>query len=757
MYDLHRLGWNSFQQLCLTIARETLGQTVQSFLDSNDAGRDGAFAGSWTAAQGQQISGKFVIQCKFTSRPGHSLTKSEIADELPKVHRLVAAGLCDVYVLMTNAGLSGSQETQIRAELLGAGAKHVLIYGSTWIEDQIKENTKLRMLIPRVYGLGDLSQILDERAYAQARAVLDSLREDLAKVVITDSYRKAVHALDEHGFVLLIGEPAAGKTTIASMLAMAAADKWKSSVLKLADPAKVVERWNVNEPSQFFWVDDAFGVTQYESPLVHGWNHSLAQVKAMLRQGAKIVMTSRDYIYNRARQDLKESAFPLISESQVVIDVHDLSPLERQQILYNHIKLGNQGADFRSRVKPYLEFVASHPRFIPETARRIADPFFTKDLYISEYHLGQFIEKREQLLIEVIQGLDVNSKAALGLIYMRKDHLESPVSLQGSEPQALEQLGSTLGECITALSALKGSLVANVLADDQPVWRFKHPTIGDAYAATLAFSPDLLGVFLSGSSTENLLAQVTCGNVGVEKAVVVPKTLFPAMIGRLREFSSSSKYKVGWMSSWDARWTLHRFLATRCSKDFLAMYLLDHPDLLDKVAEPGLSLSFSPEVNLAIRLHGFGLLPEGYRKKFTEKVATYAIEGEDLRAMKDTALEGVFTAQEFAELVQTVRTDLLPRLAEVRREVQTSHDSSESPDEHMQGIVETITTLKGRFGDDGDALKIIEREAELAQKWIAEAEPPEPKVSPRQFGAVEPSEGQHGTRSVFDDIDEDDV
>lgn len=45
MYDLHRLGWNSFQQLCLTITREVLGQTVQSFLGSNDAGRDGAFAG----------------------------------------------------------------------------------------------------------------------------------------------------------------------------------------------------------------------------------------------------------------------------------------------------------------------------------------------------------------------------------------------------------------------------------------------------------------------------------------------------------------------------------------------------------------------------------------------------------------------------------------------------------------------------------------------------------------------------------------
>ena len=104
MYDLHRLGWNSFQQLCLTIAREALGQTVQSFLDSNDGGRDGAFAGTWTPAEGQAVSGQFVIQCKFTGKANALLAKDDITDELPKVRRLVAAGLCDVYVLMANAG-----------------------------------------------------------------------------------------------------------------------------------------------------------------------------------------------------------------------------------------------------------------------------------------------------------------------------------------------------------------------------------------------------------------------------------------------------------------------------------------------------------------------------------------------------------------------------------------------------------------------------------------------------------------------------
>src|SRR5450759_4087158 len=110
MYDLHRLGWNSFQQLCLTIAREVLGQTVQSFLDSNDAGRDGAFTGTWAPAPGQLLSGNFVIQCKFSSKADYLLTKSDITDELPKVGKLVTEKLCDVYVLMTNAGVSGKQE-----------------------------------------------------------------------------------------------------------------------------------------------------------------------------------------------------------------------------------------------------------------------------------------------------------------------------------------------------------------------------------------------------------------------------------------------------------------------------------------------------------------------------------------------------------------------------------------------------------------------------------------------------------------------
>lgn len=530
MYDLHRLGWHDFQKLCLTITREIFGQTVESFLDSSDAGKDGAFAGTWKPQQGETIHGHFVIQCKFTSKPGKNLALSDLTDEVEKVRRLVQNSRCDSYILMTNAGLSGSTAEDADRLFKDVGVKQVFLFGSTWICDQIRENKRLRMLVPRLYGLGDLSQILDERAYAQAKALLTSLIEDLSKVVLTGAYSKAAEALDQHGFVLLIGEPAAGKTTIASMLSMGALDQWGASTLKLDDAEKVVERWNPDEPSQFFWIDDAFGVTQYESFLVNGWNHALPMIHTMLRKGAKIIMTSRDYIYKQARNELKEGAFPLLRESQVVIDVHDLTSEEKQQILYNHIKLGKQTKGFRSAIKPYLPFIAAHLRFIPETARRLGDPIFTPRLGINRYDLNDFVEKQELLLQEVIRGLDEHSKAVLALIYMRNNFLESPIQLEESENEAIERLGSNLGGCITALESLNGSLVQYTAAEGTYAWRFKHPTVGDAYAGLLLQSHELLGIYVHGSPIDKLTEQVSCGDVGIERAVALPRGLFPLVI-----------------------------------------------------------------------------------------------------------------------------------------------------------------------------------------------------------------------------------
>ena len=77
------------------------------------AGRDGAFTGIWTPHGCETLGGRFVIQCKFTSKKEQNLHAADLTVEVEKVRRLVAKGLCDCYLLLTNAGVSGTEAEKI--------------------------------------------------------------------------------------------------------------------------------------------------------------------------------------------------------------------------------------------------------------------------------------------------------------------------------------------------------------------------------------------------------------------------------------------------------------------------------------------------------------------------------------------------------------------------------------------------------------------------------------------------------------------
>ena len=473
----------------------------------------------------------------------------------------------------------------------------------------------------------------------------------------------------------------------------------------------------------------------------------------MLGRGARIVVTSRDYIYNSARRDLKESAFPLLNEAKVVIDVQALSCDEKRHILYNHLKLGKQPISFRREIKPYLERIADHPRFVPETARRLADPLFTKALFIDSYCLGRFVERREQILQEVVKGIDRHSKAALALIYMRNGTLVSPIVLETTEIDALQRLGSDLGGCVAALEALNGSLVLVSSDSGDSAWRFKHPTIGDAYAAILVQSVEHLGIFIRGTAAARLVHQTACGDVGVEGAVIVPKSLFPLMLAKLQELPHSRDYKSPLLSIFSARDELQGYLAGRCSRQFLALYLAQHPEVFDQIARPGLYLHAVSEVRLAERLHEVGLLPEEKRRQFVETVSKYAIDGEDTHALGDVGIRSIFTDEEREDLLERVRCQLLPRLDDVRSHWEEEYQPDGSPEEYMQQLLDSFNTLGDAFADDPFAMLIIEREVDTVQEWIADNTPQEWERKPRTLGSVETRTLPQSARSIFDDID----
>jgi hypothetical protein len=101
--------------------------TLNSFIreaisDSADAGKDRAFAGTWVPSQGEALNGRFVIQCKFTSKRDKILSQSDLADDVEKARRLVQKGRCDCYILLTNAGLSDSTAEDVSDDQPGLKA-----------------------------------------------------------------------------------------------------------------------------------------------------------------------------------------------------------------------------------------------------------------------------------------------------------------------------------------------------------------------------------------------------------------------------------------------------------------------------------------------------------------------------------------------------------------------------------------------------------------------------------------------------------
>lgn len=702
-YELQSLGWKSFQDLCFTITSKVLGQTNLKFLPSRDGGRDGAFYGSWIPDKGEEISGPFTVQCKFTYKRDKSLSITNLRDELKKAESLASRNLANSYILMTNYYVSGIAEEKIRKSFQAInGIEIFLLFGCDWITSKISESPHLRAMVPRVYGLGDLSQILDERTYSQTREILISMGEELSKFVVTDVYAKCVEALLKRRFILLLGEPASGKSTIAAILAMVAIDQWGCSTLKICDSDGFMNHWNPHEPHQFFWIDDAFGVTQYQRFLVDDWNRIFPHINAAINKGARILFTSRDYIYRAALNDLKISAFPLIEDSQVVINVQELSILEREKILYNHIKLGDQPIAFRTQIKPILPHVAENSKFLPEIARRLGNQMFTKNLVVNTDSIIEYVENPLQFLIEVVQKLDLRSRAAIALIFIHGGALKSPISFAQEDEQTLVRIGASSAEVITALRAMNGSFVKLVQEESQGYWKFKHPSISDAFASIVAGDPELLDIYLAGTIAEKLAAEVICGAVELEGAkVIIPISHYDTFISRIKTLPPD---------------ILFTFLSSRCDKGFMHRYITDDISIFERIFFPSFHPNNGRRVSLLSRLYEFDLLPEEWRIAYLEAISYLAIAEPNADFLWSKEMRSLLKEEEISQILEKVRIELIPVLSDVIDDWEQQYSNIDfypgdrpfDPGDWFSYLIETLTSFRSEFAMDKDVQDAID-------------------------------------------------
>ena len=261
---LHTIGWQAFQDLCSQICEVMLQRPVEIFREAQDGGQDAVFlipAGEGAPAP---IG---TVQCKHSSILGKALRASDLLAEIANVEELVRLGQADTYIFMINMSMDAPVAVEVRGMLRDLGVRKSHVLGKQYLVCSVRSSERLRAMVPQVYGLGDLTAIIDEHLTEQSRALLSHWVPKLKNYVLTRAHRDAVNAIAEHGIVLLLGNPSSDKSAIGAIISTIASENPDNTVVALTSPRDFEAGWNPNDPGRFFWIDDASAQISYATTM----------------------------------------------------------------------------------------------------------------------------------------------------------------------------------------------------------------------------------------------------------------------------------------------------------------------------------------------------------------------------------------------------------------------------------------------------------------------------------------------------------
>jgi len=664
---------------------------------------------------------------------------------------------------MTSMSVDAPVASAIRKKLTALGVHKPHILGKQYLVRTIRSSQQLRALVPQVYGLGDLATILDQRFVQQTRALLGHWLPKLKLYVPTSAQRKAVKAISRHGIVLLLGDPAVGKSAIGALLSTIASEDMRHTVLSLTSPHDFEAHWNPNDPGRFFWIDDAFGANVLREEYVQDWATVFRKVQAAIGHGNKFLLTSRRYIYEAAKLRLGSRNLQAFTDGSAIVDVGKLTSEEKAQILYNHVHFGDQTQSWKRAVKGHLQAVAEVHSFLPGIAERLGNPAFTKGLAPSRGELIRFMQEPREHLIDTINALDERLRAGLVLVYVHQSTLMPDMMDQVAAQTVSDLMGVSLPRIRDGLRELVGSFLRVANTDRGEVWQFAHPTVSDALTGILRERPHMMAALLRGATIETILENFVCEGAGpVREAPIVPATLDDVLIARLERVQDETSINT----------RLFRFLSERASPEVFCRVIRADPAVLGRRAWPSAKVSRDAKVCAHARALKLAVLDESLRSEIAERLESAAIDGFDLSFLEEQDILALIPPQRLLKLGISLWAEVVPTVADRVAELAADADLDSEPESHFEDIAKGLEIIEGivdvaastdefidsareaiaeAIGDltERKEAKEAEDDSDRSEEWSYMSSASRTQIA----HSMRPALGQASKRSVFDDVD----
>jgi len=389
---------------------------------------------------------------------------------------------------------------------------------------------------------------------------------------------------------------------------------------------------------------------------------------------------------------------------------------------------------------------------LPEVARRLGDPSFTRYLLTNKESVLGFFQRPHDFLKETLRTLSIGEKAAIAVLFMRGGAVATPVSFFESDAEAVTALGADIPQTRASFSNLDGSFLQLLPDGDRQLWRYRHPTIRDAFADIVAEDPEQLDIYLAGAPTDTMLGEVTCGNVFLRGArVIVPESRFQNVIKRLTDLVDEGRW-----------YRVEPFLASRCSEQFIRRYFADRPGDLDSV------LNFyrwdQDKLSIIEKLAGSNAFGTQERRKFSKKVRELAVRTWDPLFMQKS-VRSLIGPRTFRRMLDELATDLASYGQGWVETLVESYEGEQEPDSYLDIYKEQLKDLLKAFEDANyPAVDEVRNSVTAIQELMDDYEDtlydryyssPDDDGELQAAEAVTRSSG-HGEepRDIFDDVDE---
>ena len=382
MYNFGDLNDVEFEYLCKDVMSSVLGIELRRFAVGRDGGIDLRSA-----------DGSIVVQVKHYIKSSVASLTAALKDEVPKVKKLAPKQ----YYVCCSKELSSQKIDEIYRMFSDRMSSSDNVITLTDISDFLDKPENADILKKHyklwINSTGVLESVFTGDVDMDCATAFADIENDVRFFVKTRAFDRALKCLNDNRTLMIVGEPGVGKTPTSKMLALYFMKnkyrlRYTTDGMNLGELKKSLSR--DRDAREVILLDDCFGQAYFNMKETQGNELGALIAHVGMCKNKVLILNSRVTIYGEAKRRTPE-LIKCINNGRCklyVLDMSDISALDKAQILYNHLYFNELPPEYLSEIKKDKRYrkIIEHRNYSPRIIEFVSDKTRAKSVAPKDFY-----------------------------------------------------------------------------------------------------------------------------------------------------------------------------------------------------------------------------------------------------------------------------------------------------------------------------------------------------------------------------------